>query len=88
MNELIIGFLAIIGLAGLRTANEYQRAVVFRLGRLRKLRGPGLYWIIPAVEWQRKIDLRTVTTSVDQQETITKDNVPVKVTVVIWYSIY
>lgn len=90
MNELILSvllLLVVITIAGLRIANEYQRGVVFRLGRLRRLRGPGLYWIIPAVEWQRTIDLRTVTTSVDQQETITKDNVPVKVTVVIWYSI-
>ena len=73
--------------AGLRIANQYQRAVVFRLGKLSGLRGPGLYWIIPLIEWQRTIDIRTITASVDQQETITKDNVPVKVTVVIWYSI-
>jgi regulator of protease activity HflC (stomatin/prohibitin superfamily) len=79
--------LVIFVLAGLRIANQYQRAVVFRLGKLRGLRGPGLYWIIPLVEWQTLVDLRTITTSVDQQETITKDNVPVKVTVVIWYSV-
>ena len=54
---------------------------------LRGLRGPGLYWIIPAIEWQRTVDIRTITAAVDQQETITKDNVPVKVTAVIWYSI-
>jgi regulator of protease activity HflC (stomatin/prohibitin superfamily) len=76
----------LITLLGLRIANQYERAVVFRLGKLRGMRGPGLYWIIPAFEWQRTIDIRTVTTSVDQQ-TITKDNVPVKVIVVIWYSI-
>src|SRR5471030_2124331 len=68
-------------------ANQYQRAVVFRLGKLQALRGPGLYWLIPVLEWQRTVDLRTITSSVDQQETITKDNVPVKVTVVIWYAI-
>jgi regulator of protease activity HflC (stomatin/prohibitin superfamily) len=79
--------LVIFALAGLRIANQYQRAVVFRLGKLRGLRGPGLYWIIPLIEWQTLVDLRTITTSVDQQETITKDNVPVKVTVVIWYSV-
>lgn len=83
--------IVILGLAfillGFRIANQYQRAVVFRLGKLRGIRGPGLYWIIPAFEWQRTVDIRTITASVDQQETITKDNVPVKVTVVIWYSI-
>jgi regulator of protease activity HflC (stomatin/prohibitin superfamily) len=73
--------------AGFRIATQYQRAVVFRLGRLRGIRGPGLYWIIPAIEWQRTVDIRTVTASVDQQETITRDNVPVKVTVVIWYAV-
>jgi regulator of protease activity HflC (stomatin/prohibitin superfamily) len=90
MNEFFFGLLVVfvaIAIVGLRIANQYQRAVVFRLGKLQGLRGPGLYWIIPAIEWQRTIDIRTITTSVDQQETITKDNVPVKVTVVIWYSI-
>ena len=74
-------------IAGLRIANQYQRAVVFRLGKLQGLRGPGLYWIIPGIEWQQTVDIRTVTASVDKQETITRDNVPVKVTVVIWYSV-
>ncbi|MDE3009531.1 MAG: slipin family protein [Pseudomonadota bacterium] len=74
-------------LAGLRVANQYQRAVVFRLGRLRGIKGPGLYWLIPLVEWQRLVDIRTITRSVEKQETITKDNVPVKITVVIWYAI-
>jgi regulator of protease activity HflC (stomatin/prohibitin superfamily) len=72
-------------LLGLRVANQYQRAVVFRLGKLVGLRGPGLFWIAPLFEWQRMVDLRTITAAVDQQETITKDNVPVKITAVIWY---
>jgi regulator of protease activity HflC (stomatin/prohibitin superfamily) len=80
---IVIAFI----LLGLRVANEYQRGVVFRLGKLAGVRGPGLYWMIPFFEWQRVIDLRTITASVDQQETITRDNVPVKVTVVIWYAI-
>ncbi len=76
-----------IFISGLRIAAQYQRAVVFRLGKLQGIRGPGLYWLIPAIETQQTIDIRTITTSVDQQETITKDNVPVKVTVVIWYAV-
>ena len=84
---LILVIVVALVLAGLRIANQYQRAVVFRLGRLRGIRGPGLYWIIPGIEWQRTVDIRTITASVDQQETITKDNVPVKVTVVIWYAV-
>ncbi len=77
----------LIGLAGCRIANQYQRAVVFRLGKLRGIRGPGLFWLIPVFEWSKTVDLRTITASVDQQETITKDNVPVKVTVVVWYAV-
>lgn len=84
---LILFFVVVLILAGLRIANQYQRAVVFRLGKLLGLRGPGLYWIIPGIEWQQTVDLRTITASVDKQETITKDNVPVKVTAVIWYAV-
>jgi regulator of protease activity HflC (stomatin/prohibitin superfamily) len=76
-----------IFISGLRIAAQYQRAVVFRLGKLQGIRGPGLYWIIPAIETQQTIDIRIITTSVDQQETITKDNVPIKVTAVIWYAV-
>lgn len=87
VGALILLLALVILIAGLRIANQYQRAVVFRLGKLRGVRGPGLYWIIPAIEWQRTVDIRTITASVDQQETITRDNVPVKVTVVIWYAV-
>lgn len=81
---MIIGFII---LAGLRIAQEYERSVVFRLGRLDSVRGPGLYWLIPILEWQRKVDMRTVTVTVEQQETITKDSVTVKVNAVLWYRI-
>lgn len=90
MSELTVFILilfVVFVIAGFRIANQYQRAVIFRLGRLQGIRGPGLYWIIPVIEWQRTVDIRTITASVDQQETITKDNVPVKVTVVIWYAV-
>jgi len=83
----ILIIIVFIVIAGFRIAAQYQRAVVFRLGKLHGIRGPGLYWIIPAIDSQKTIDIRTITTSVDQQETITKDNVPVKVTVVIWYAV-
>jgi len=72
-------------LAGLRVANQYERSVVFRLGRLVGERGPGLYWLAPFLEWQTKVDLRVVTAGVGGQETITTDNVPVKVDAVVWY---
>jgi regulator of protease activity HflC (stomatin/prohibitin superfamily) len=69
---------------GLRIANQYERAVVFRLGKYVRTSGPGLYLLIPFIEWQVKTDLRTMTTSVEQQEAITKDNVPIKINAVIW----
>jgi regulator of protease activity HflC (stomatin/prohibitin superfamily) len=79
--------LAVFIIAGFRIAQEYQRSVVFRLGRVRGVRGPGVYWIIPLVEWQRKLDVRTRTVSVEQQETITRDSVTIKVNAVLWYRV-
>src|SRR6478736_7163369 len=75
-------------LTGLRVAQEYQRGVVFRLGRFTGLRGPGLYWIIPlGIERAVTIDIRTRTVSAEQQETITRDSVTVKLNAVLWYRI-
>jgi regulator of protease activity HflC (stomatin/prohibitin superfamily) len=88
MSILVIAAAALlIGLAGLRVANQYERAVVFRLGRYQRLCGPGLYWIIPTLEWQSTVDLRINTAAVEEQETITKDNVPIKVNAVVWYRV-
>ena len=78
----------VILLSGLRVAQEYQRGVVFRLGRYTGLRGPGLYWIIPlSIERSVTIDIRTRTVSAEQQQTITRDSVTVKVNAVLWYHI-
>ena len=71
-------------LFSLRIANQYERAVVFFLGRYARTSGPGLYLLTPFLEWQSTVDLRTDTTSVEQQETITRDNVPIKINAVIW----
>jgi regulator of protease activity HflC (stomatin/prohibitin superfamily) len=86
--SIAIVVILIFALLGLRIANQYQRAVVFRLGKYQATRGPGLYWIIPLIEWQLTLDIRTVTAAVEQQETITKDNVPVKINAVVWYRIF
>ncbi len=85
--ETVLALIVIVGLSGLRIADQYVRGVVFRLGRYQGTKGPGLYWIIPLVEWQRRVDLRINTAAVEQQETITKDNVPIKVNAVVWYRI-
>jgi regulator of protease activity HflC (stomatin/prohibitin superfamily) len=60
---------------------------VFRLGRFRSVKGPGLYWIIPFIERQQKVDIRTKTVDLEQQETITKDSVTIKVNAVLWFKI-
>jgi regulator of protease activity HflC (stomatin/prohibitin superfamily) len=83
---LVIGIVIILLLiASIRIANQYERSVVFRLGRFNRTAGPGLYFVWPIIEWQTKLDLRTVTANVEQQEAITRDNVPIKVDAVIWY---
>jgi regulator of protease activity HflC (stomatin/prohibitin superfamily) len=84
---VVIAVLVLFTIGGVRIAQEYQRGVVFRLGRLHKVKGPGLYWIIPFIDWQRVVDIRTVTAEVEQQETITKDSVTVKINAVLWYRI-
>ena len=89
MSPFIIVALVVVlfALTGFRIAQEYERGVVFRLGRHIGLRGPGLYWIIPLVDRQVIMDLRTKTQTIEQQETITKDSVTIKVDAVLWYRI-
>ena len=70
MSYIIVVVLVIFGLAGIRIADQYVRGVVFRLGRYHTTKGPGLYWIIPLIEWQRRVDLRINTAAVEQQETM------------------
>jgi regulator of protease activity HflC (stomatin/prohibitin superfamily) len=75
-------------LTGVRIAQEYERGVVFRLGRYTGLRGPGIYFIIPlGIERSMTIDIRTRTVSAEQQETITRDSVTIKVNAVLWYRV-
>jgi regulator of protease activity HflC (stomatin/prohibitin superfamily) len=84
---LIVAAVVVL-LSGLRIAQEYQRGVLFRLGRYRGLKGPGLFWIIPfGIETTRIIDIRTRTISAEQQETITRDSVTIKVNAVLWYRV-
>jgi regulator of protease activity HflC (stomatin/prohibitin superfamily) len=82
-----VAFLIVLAALSVRIAQEYQRAIVFRLGRFQEVRGPGLYFLIPLAEWQTKVDMRTVTVNVEPQETITKDSVTIKVNAVLWYRI-
>ena len=71
----------------LRIVKEYDRGVIFRLGRLTGVKGPGLIWLIPFVDQMRLVDLRVVTLDVPTQEAITKDNVTVKVNAVCYFRV-
>ena len=88
---LIAIFLFLIVLflfAAIKVAREYERGVVFRLGRLLpEPKGPGLFILIPVVDRMVKVDLRTITLNVPPQEVITKDNVPVRVNAVAYFRI-
>ena len=82
---LIIGLA--VGLIGVKIFKEYERGVVFRLGRLVSFRGPGLSFVIPVVEKMIRVDLRTVTMNVSPQDVITRDNVSVKVAAVLYFRV-
>lgn len=68
-------------------AKEYERAVIFRLGRYEAVRGPGVFIVLPFLESHEFVDMRTVTVDVEPQEAITKDSVSIRVNAVLWYRI-
>lgn len=80
---LVLMFLA----SAIRIVREYERGVIFRLGRLVGAKGPGLFFLIPFVDKMVKADLRTITMDVPPQEVITKDNVPVHVNAVVYFRV-
>jgi regulator of protease activity HflC (stomatin/prohibitin superfamily) len=82
---IVIALAALVG--GLKVLKEFERGVVFRLGRLVGARGPGLTFIIPMIESIERVDLRTVTMDVPPQDVITKDNVSVKVNAVLYFRV-
>src|SRR5947209_9601232 len=72
-------------LCGLRVVQQYERGVLFILGRLSGAKGPGLFWIPPFISRMTKVDLRIVTLTVPPQEVITRDNVTIKVAAVVYF---
>jgi regulator of protease activity HflC (stomatin/prohibitin superfamily) len=79
--------LVVFLLSGLKIVREYERVVVFRLGRLVGSRGPGIVYVIPGIEKAIRIDMRTITMDVPAQDVITKDNVSVKVNAVLYFRV-
>ena len=78
---------AVLIISGVKILKEYERAVIFRLGRMVGARGPGLIYVIPGIEKMVKMDLRTVTMDIPPQDVITRDNVSVKVNAVLYFRV-
>jgi regulator of protease activity HflC (stomatin/prohibitin superfamily) len=83
----IVIIVLVILSSSIKIVKEYERGVIFRLGRLLGAKGPGLFFIIPIFDSMVKIDLRTITYDVPSQEVVTRDNVTVKVNAVVYYRV-
>ena len=81
----LLALLVLLSLKSFGINQEYQRGVLFRLGRLKTTKGPGWFWLIPLIERVIKVDLRTITFALDTQETVTRDGVAVRVNAVLWF---
>jgi regulator of protease activity HflC (stomatin/prohibitin superfamily) len=84
---IIVILIIVFFIPGIRILNEYQRAVVFRLGRYSSTKGPGIILLLPFIDKMVKVDIRTVTLDIPSQEIITKDNIPVQVNAVCYFNI-
>jgi regulator of protease activity HflC (stomatin/prohibitin superfamily) len=83
----VVVVLVVLLASGLKIVREYERAVVFRLGRLTPARGPGIIYVIPFIEQLSRLDLRTITLDVPSQDVITCDNVSIKVNAVLYFRV-
>jgi regulator of protease activity HflC (stomatin/prohibitin superfamily) len=79
--------ISVLAISGIKVLKEYERAVIFRLGRLVRARGPGITYVIPFVEKMMRVELRTVTMNVPPQDVITRDNVSIKVSAVLYFRV-
>lgn len=82
---VILVLILAVSLKSFGINREYQRAVLFRLGRLGEMKGPGWYWLVPFVDRVVKVDTRIITYQLETQETITRDGVAVRVNAVLWF---
>ncbi|MCS6925078.1 MAG: slipin family protein [Candidatus Binatia bacterium] len=84
---LLVLFAIVLLISGVKILSEYERAVIFRLGRLVPHRGPGIIYVIPLLERMVRVDLRTITMDIPAQDVITRDNVSVKVSAVLYFRV-
>src|SRR5947199_3605431 len=83
----IVLILVIFALSGLRVVQQYERGVIFILGRLTGAQGPGVFWVPPIITRMVKVDLRIVTLTLPRQDVITRDNVTIQLGSVVYYSV-
>ncbi|MGB9847590.1 MAG: SPFH domain-containing protein, partial [Desulfotomaculales bacterium] len=86
LTVLVLIILILLG-SSIRIVQEYERGVIFRLGRCVGARGPGLILLIPIIERMQKVDLRVITMDVPAQETMTNDNVTIKVNAIVYFQV-
>lgn len=87
----LIAFIAIVVIlivSSIKQINEYERGILFRLGKFKKVMDPGWRLVFPIIDFYKKVDIRTKAVDVPEQETITKDNVSVRINAVIYYKIF
>lgn len=80
-------FISMVIASGVQMAAQWEKGVVFQLGKFNRISGPGLFFVIPIIEEARKIDMRVLTMDIPAQQVITKDNVPVKINGVIFFKV-
>ena len=85
---VVVVFVLFILMSAIRVLREYERAVVFRLGRLAGVKGPGIIFLIPIIDKMLKVSLRTIVFDVPPQDVITKDNVSIKVNAVVYFRVF
>ncbi|NML93073.1 slipin family protein [Novosphingobium olei] len=85
LSFVLAGIAIVLAFKSFGINQEYERGVVFRLGRLVETKGPGWFWLIPLIDRVQKVDLRVVTFSLATQETVTRDGVAVRVNAVLWF---
>ena len=83
----VVIIVVLLLISGIKIIKEYERSVIFRLGRMVSPRGPGIIYVIPIVEKMLRVDLRTVTMDIPPQDVITRDNVSVKVSAVLYFRV-
>jgi regulator of protease activity HflC (stomatin/prohibitin superfamily) len=83
----IIGVVVFLAIFGIRMLYQYERGVVFTLGRFSHVKEPGLRWIVPIIQTMRKVDIRIKTADIPRQEVITKDNIPILANTVVYFKV-